>query len=273
MNVARLRSLLRSLKQRKRNIKRRHRLRSADVVIVSHAKSGRTWLSAMISHLYHQRYGIDHSKLLRMDNFHRINPQIPKIFMTHDSRKTHTWRPLAGLDQFAGKKVIFLVRDPRDVLVSAYFHFTRRHRHREDLSLMAFAFEEQLPRLVDFMRKWADDIGKIESSMTLRYEDLRRQPQEELARVAAFIGGGFSDEMIGQAVEFASYENLQALERQRFFDTSRLHPGDGTDPESFKVRRARVGGYRDHLSAEDLAAVERFIGADLLVRFGYRTDA
>jgi Sulfotransferase domain len=270
--MAGLRSSIDYLKQQKRNLKRRRKLRQADVVIVSHAKSGRTWLCTMISHLYHQKYGIEHSKLIRMDNFHLINPEIPKIFVTHDSRKTRSWRPLADVAQYASKKVILLVRDPRDVVVSAYFHFTRRHRHADDMPLMLYAFQEQLPRLVDFMNKWADTITEIPCSMIVRYEDLHCRPHQELAKVANFIGGNFSDAMIGQAVEFASYDNLRELERQRFFNSSRLHPGDSADPESFKVRRAQVGGYRNHFSDDDLAAVEQFLGNDLLARFGYRRD-
>ena len=44
---------------------------------------------------------------------------------------------------------------------------------------------------------------------------------------------------------------MQKLEAAGAFDSNILHPGDVRDPESFKVRRGKVGGYREYLSAED----------------------
>ena len=43
---------------------------------------------------------------------------------------------------------------------------------------------------------------------------------------------------------------MQKLEAAGAFDSNILHPGDVRDPESFKVRRGKVGGYREYLSVE-----------------------
>jgi hypothetical protein len=63
---------------------------------------------------------------------------------------------------------------------------------------------------------------------------------------------------------------MQKLEAAGAFDSNILHPGDVRDPESFKVRRGKVGGYREYLSADD----QRFAAAamtELDARFGYST--
>jgi len=57
--------------------------------------------------------------------------------------------------------------------------------------------------------------------------------------------------MFQQALEFSRFENMQKLEAAGAFDSKILHPGDVRDPESFKVRRGKVGGYREYLSFED----------------------
>ena len=54
-----------------------------------------------------------------------------------------------------------------------------------------------------------------------------------------------------EALEFSRFENMQKLEAAGAFDSKILHPGDVRDPESFKVRRGKIGGYREYLSAED----------------------
>ncbi len=68
----------------------------------------------------------------------------------------------------------------------------------------------------------------------------------------AVLGEAKPDATIFQeALEFSRFENMQKLEAAGAFDSNILHPGDVRDPESFKVRRGKVGGYREYLSAED----------------------
>ena len=70
------------------------------------------------------------------------------------------------------------------------------------------------------------------------------------------------------ALDFSQFENMQKLEAAGAFDSKILRQGDVCDPESFKVRRGKVGGYREYLSTED-----REYAADALTkldpRFGY----
>jgi hypothetical protein len=265
-------ALIHYLKQRKRILKRVRKLRNADVVVVSHAKSGRTWLAAMISHVYHQQYGIDEATIIRFDNFHRLNQEIPRIFFTHDNRKLPDQTPLASLDSYANKKVVLLVRDPRDVAVSLHFHSTRRNRRGSATGLYDAVIGIRMPVVIKFLNRWAENISSIEQSLIIRYEDLRARPYTELARVMEFISGECSPDTISKAVDFASFENLRAKEERYFFTSARLHPGDPNDPESFKVRRGKVGGYRDYFTPEQLARIDAMVADGLGDKFGYRRE-
>src|SRR5205814_1587416 len=69
-------------------------------------------------------------------------------------------------------------------------------------------------------------------------------------------------------LEFSRFENMQKLEAAGAFDSNILHPGDVRDPESFKVRRGKVGGYREYLSAEDQQCAANAM-TELDRRFGY----
>ena len=46
-----------------------------------------------------------------------------------------------------------------------------------------------------------------------------------------------------------SFDNLKRREAGNFFATDRLRPVDQADPDSFKVRRGTVGGWRDYFDA------------------------
>ena len=104
------------------------RLERADVAVVSFGKSGRTWLRVMISRYYQLMYGIPESVLLGFENYHRRNPEIPKIFFTHDNYIKDYTGEFDSKASFYAKKVVLLVRNPKDIAVSQYFQWQHRMR-------------------------------------------------------------------------------------------------------------------------------------------------
>jgi len=91
-----------------------------------------------------------------------------------------------------------------------------------------------------------------------------------LAKILAFTDTDVTPEQVQEAVDFAAYENMKKMEQDSFFKGSgaRVKPGDKDNPESFKVRKAKVGGYRDHFDDEQCAMLEGMV-AELDPVFGY----
>lgn len=258
----------------KKIIKRRRKIGKADVVVVSHAKSGRTWLVAMISHVYHRRYGIAESELLSFDNFHRIDGRIPRILFSHDNRKDEERGTLFSPSDFNRRKVVLLVRDPRDVAASSFFQSLRNARKGASAdnpgnSLYDYVVTYKLPRVIGFLQHWQKQLDQIEECLIVRYEDLRAHTEEELARILTFIEGCADHEEISEAVAFASFDSLKKKEASNFFASDRLRPGDPSDPNSFKVRRGKVAGYKDYFSDEQREHIDTMIEEANLHAFGY----
>ncbi len=256
-----------------------HDARSCDVMILSRAKSGRTWLRAMLSRLYQQHYGLEEAQLIEFDSFHRQNAAIPTIYFTHGHYlrgrfASERWRAV-----FGNRKILFLVRHPCDVAVSEYFQSTRRasahkvelHRVNRDVSMYDFVMQGPvgLPAIVDYLNGWAPVVGGHENALVVRYEDVRRRPSELLGSVVDFLEAPFSKDEVSEAVDFAAFENLKQLERMNFFKNSRLTPKDPDDPDSFKVRRGKVGGYVDYFDDEQIAEMEALVMTRLDPVFGY----
>jgi hypothetical protein len=103
----------------------------------------------------------------------------------------------------------------------------------------------------------------------IRYEDLRADPRRTLPRITALMGESFSEQEIAEAVAFGSFDNLQKLERQGFFRQGGLTLRDPKDPESFKVRRAKVGGFRDYFTEAQTAELDELVRTRLSPTFGY----
>jgi len=83
------------------------------------------------------------------------------------------------------------------------------------------------------------------------------------------MGERFTAEEIGEAVRFGSFDNLKALESGNFFKQKGLRPGIKGDAESSKVRRAKVGGYREDFTAEQAAELEALVAERLDPALGY----
>ena len=123
--------------------------------------------------------------------------------------------------------------------------------------------------IVNTMNDWIEEFSGRDDFIVIRYEALRASPPEYFRDLLTVLGESSPDmTMFHEALEFSRFENMQKLEAAGAFDSKILHPGDVRDPESFKVRRGKVGGYREYLSAEDQVVAANAL-AKLDVCFGY----
>ena len=125
-----------------------------------------------------------------------------------------------------------------------------------------------LRRIIGFMNDWARILPGLPRAMAVRYEDLQARPGATLATIAHFIDQPATPMEIEAAVAFASFEALRAKERAGFFERH-LAPGRPDDPQSYKVRQGKVGGYRLELTPEQIAEVDAIVATELAPDHGY----
>jgi hypothetical protein len=268
--------------------------RRAGLIIIAHPKSGNTWLKAMLSRLYQVRYDLPASLLGNTDELANRNPAIPRFAATNGcySYEGSVGKALSPetLDPaLRATPTLLLARNPLDIAVSWYFQFTKRQSaHKQELinhsiehpidrrtvGMWDFVRHSDigLPFLIDYLNDWERKLSGHERALMVRYEDLRSQPAETLKRITKLIGEDFSDEEIGEAVDFGSFENLRKLETSGFFRQGGMTLRNPDDPETFKVRRGKVGGYRDYFTPEQVAELEELTFSRLSPTFGYGPD-
>lgn len=273
-----------ALERRLRGEEEFRKLSQADAVIVSFGKAGRTWLRVLISRVYQVRHGLAERHLIGFDNLHWRVSAIPKLMFTHDNYlKDYTGHAEDKRD-YHGHKVVLLVRHPADTAVSQFFQWKFRMRDRKKamnrypgqgaaVEVGDFIMDPDagLPKIVAFMNLWAREFPKLEGSLLLRYEDLRSDTAGQLGRVFEFLGTPASDEELQEAVRFASVENMRQMESKGTFwlAGSRMRTRDKNNPDAYKVRRAKVGGWRDYLDEAKAAEVEAYLRERLAPMFGY----
>jgi Sulfotransferase domain len=278
---ARSRFLLANPSWTRRNFSSRAReLSGGDVIILSIPKSGRTWLRAFLCAYFCRRFGLEFT--LRPGRYDL--PGFPRVVFSHDLFEHRTkgdrWDRVRGKylvprRELNRAKIILLARDPRDCFVSLYLQLTRRDPNasvrlrQKTVSEMLRDEKYGMRPIIITMNHWLNEFCERDNFVLLRYEALRAAPAEHFRDLLAVLGESAPDATIFQeALEFSRFENMQKLEAAGAFDSSILHPGDVRDPESFKVRRGKVGGYREYLPAEDQQfAADAMTGLDR--RFGY----
>ena len=265
----------------RRNFSSRAReLSGGDAIILSIPKSGRTWLRAFVCAYFCRRFGLEFT--LRPGRY--ALPGFPRIVFSHDMFEHRTkgdrWDRIRGKylvprRELNRAKIILLARDPRDCFVSLYLQLTRRDPNaavklrQKTVGEMLRDEKFGMRAIVDTMNNWVNEFSHRDNFTLVRYEALRASPEERFRDLLAHLGESSPDPSIfQQALEFSRFENMQKLEAAGAFDSNILHPGDVRDPESFKVRRGKVGGYREYLSAEDQQFAEAAL-TKLDPRFGY----
>lgn len=256
-------------------------LQKCHAVVISFGKSGRTWLRVMLSRFYQRKYGLREHALLEFDNLHRQCSAVPKIFFTHDNYLRDFTGDGASKRAFSNTRAVLLVRHPIDVAVSQYFHWRNRmRRHKmllngyplpeQDVALYDFVSGEAagLPKIITFLNEWAAAC-RTQPILVVRYEDMQAQPHEELARILEFVGTTGTAAEIADAVDYASFDKMRKREASAGGETRRLTPGDPDDPDSYKTRRGKVGGYRDYVTPEQAAELEQRVALRLDAEFGY----
>ncbi len=241
-------------------VRRRRRLQweRAHTCVVSFPKSGRTWLHVMLARLAH---GAQAPFVL----------DVPGVLFTHDDADKPALPLRTDFDRYAERKVVLLVRDPRDILVSYFAHRTRRDRTYEG-TLPAFLREPGYgaERIVTFLAAWWRHRTVPRGFLLVRYEDLHADPHKELERLARFLGLAHGDAELEEAVAFAAFDRMVERERTGAFADKRLRPSDIADQESYKVRRGEVGGWAAALAPTDAVWVNAVIARSLPAELGYR---
>lgn len=262
------------------------KLKHADLVVISFGKSGRTWLRVMMSRFYSFKHGLDENVLVGFDNMHRMNKDIPKMFFSHDNYlKDYTGNADSKKD-FYNSNVILLIRNPLDVAVSQFFQWKYRMRpgkkalndypeHGSDIEIYDFVMHPGvLPKIIDYCNLWATEAERIKSLHIVRYEDMRANTAEVLTGIIDFIGTPLTEEQINEAVEFSSVENMRKKEEKGSFwkSGSRMQAKDKSNPNSYKVRKAKVGGYRDYFDDQQINTLQEMVNERLDPVFNYHFE-
>jgi Sulfotransferase domain len=244
-----------------------------DVYLVSYPRSGNTWTRFLMANLLDPEHPA---------TFADIESRVAEIYFNYDHVMRRLPRPrlLKSHEAFIPRypRVIYIVRDPRDVAVSFYHHNVKWRNIPEDYPIddfipgfIAAQYDPWSGSWGDNVKSWISMRQGSSSFLLLRYEDLKQDTQRELLRVGDFLReAGFprietSPEKLAQAIERSSPERMRALEKEQTRQHVQLKR---TRQDKPFIRTATSGGWRSALSEASVALIEGAWG-DLMESMGY----
>ncbi len=213
-----------------------------DVYIVAYPKSGITWFQSLVAGAV---YGLDPEQApdrLTQDLVPDVHyKSCYKRYRTAMFFKSH------HLPRPEYRRVVYLLRDGRDVVVSYWHHL--RALGRDDLDLAEVISGNNL-----FPCKWHEHVARWTANpfdaeiLLIRYEDLQADAVRELARFCAFIDEPRDAAELARVAAKCSFAAMRRRE-ERFGWDNAAWPRD----KPF-VRRGITGSYRDEMPLEVLTA-------------------
>jgi hypothetical protein len=213
-----------------------------DRQFISYPKSGRSWIRYVL-HLL----GLDNRVHFHHDGCEFSDPSKPPLALDFDARRNNYGN---------GGRIVYMNRDPRDVMVSLYFQVKGRMRDVFDFKgdISAFIRDEYFgaANLLEFDRQWRE-LSRRGLALCVTYESCHENLGGVIRKILTWYDLDVSDHALRAACDGAGFQEMRAVELGGDFGEPWLRPRNG----AAKTRRGIVGGYTDSLSPADIAFLEQ----------------
>jgi Sulfotransferase domain len=239
-----------------------------DIFIVSYFRSGSTWSRFLFGNLIHEHEPV---------TFTNMEVLVPTIYTLPDRILRRLPRLLKSHESFDPRypRVIYMVRDPRDVAVSFYFYNLKVRVIPDGYPMEEFVERFVAAKVVNYADRvgcWQDHVlswvrlreGKPGFRL-VRYEDLLADPVKVLTHLAPMLGVDPTPARIDRAVRLSSAAHMQSLEKEQALKW--ITTKDSRQDIRF-VREAKSGGWRQKLSPTAVRTIEQAWGPTM-TELGY----
>ena len=226
---------------------------------VTHPKAGSTWIVQVLQDTFLSRVTrrIGHF----FDRYQWQQGAVyPAVVATYDEYQ--------AFEKPGPHRAFYVMRDPRDTMVSLYFSMKYSHttegfphiaefrkltENMTEAEGMLHVFDTRMKRLAEFQQSWLDSGERV-----LRYEDLITENAAQLP--------GLFDEL---GIEYERERLFKALERRSFEKTFKRPLGERD--EQSHGRQGLPGDWKNYVTPEIEPIIERRFGA-VLQQAGYNTE-
>ncbi|XP_030270867.1 sulfotransferase family 5A, member 1 [Sparus aurata] len=191
-----------------------------DILIASYPKSGTTWMQEMVTlisnrgdpHLSQTVPNWARAPWLEQHYFAAV---LEASSITPRVITTHLPHHLLGLTLQSSKaKVIYVSRNPKDVLVS-FYHFHKMANFLPEPG----TFPEFLNRFLegtlsygswfDHVKEWTSQTATMSNLLHITYEEMSLDPHGTIKRVSSFLQCPLMDDEVNNCVKHCSFSSMK----------------------------------------------------------------
>lgn len=255
-------------------------LRPDDIFIVTFPKSGTNWTRQIVRLVLNNGgddgRGLEDPGIIpwltamgRHSSFTEAMPS-PRAFFAHMSYDTMH----GGPPNTSPAKYIYVARNPKDALVSMYYHFISGGKYLGFSGQWDDLFEVFMNGRMYF-GSWFDHVlGWWEHKdnpniLFLKYEDMKKDLPGAVRTIAKFIDVDLKPNVIEKIAEQSTIDSMKASPTTNFSNMPRF----AVDIVNPFVRKGLVGGWKSHFTPEQSARLdalyeEKMKGTGLKFEFG-----
>ncbi|XP_042556300.1 sulfotransferase 2A1-like [Dipodomys spectabilis] len=238
-------------------------LKDEDIIIVTYPKSGTNWVIEILC-LIHSN---GDPEWIRSVPIWDRSPwiEIKHGFQTIKERKegpplitSHLPIQLFPKSFFTSKaKVIYVIRNPKDVLVSGYYFLAQATFLKNPQSLQQYYewfIEGSVPCGSWFahVQGWMS-MRERENVLVLSYEELKKDTRSTVEKICQFLGKKLNPEELELVLENSSF---QAMKKNTMSNYSLLK-GDYFSPGCLITRKGITGDWKNHFTVAQAEAFEK----------------
>lgn len=231
-----------------------------DVLLVSYPKSGNTWVRFLFANLLKE----SSSEIINFHNVHRYCPELD--IQNKEISKLHRPRVIKSHQLYNASfpRVIYIVRDCRDVYVS-YYHYVKNNipadwSFKDFIELHNFPYGYWSHHVNSWINSKSEDLGNFKIVL---YEDLLENTFASFSEMVNFSGLASTPNQIEQAIENSTFLAMKTVEKKygRKFSVQ-------DNAESF-VREGKAKQWVNYFGIEELKVLANRGELKTLQHLGY----
>lgn len=241
--------------------------RADDIFVISFPKTGTTWVQEIV-YLIHNNLNFEKAAAKNLEQrfpfLEYFYPGVSSIESTASPRLIKTHLPYSLLPEsvyLEMPKIIYIVRNPKDVCVSLY-HFTRYIKETDYKGSFEEFVESFLKGHVAYGPIWKHylewwDHRNDANVLIVSYEDLQRDPHGVIFKISQFLDKPLKDDEVQAIAEHCSFENMAQNKATNYEHWRKL--GFVNLNEGAFFRKGQVGDWRSYFTEELNAKMDTWI--------------
>jgi hypothetical protein len=239
--------------------------------IASYPKSGTTWMQAVVFHIL-SRGQLPLQHISQYSPFYEIdktwNDADDNVLdMYTANHKLLGWRVfnthlLPSMIPTTDSKVIYVIRNGRDVAVSFYHHLSNQIGDggisQELKEFLVEWTDGSLPfgSWLSHLRSWLRAAEISQNILLIRYEEMKNDLSTSITKIASFLGENLSENRLAELSSLLSFHSMK--ENKQLYEPISVQWKEGFE----FLRKGEVGDSSAHFYAEEELLIEGMLSRE-----------